>query len=475
MFASNTIVPWVVGVLCAVVVTLIIHAGMKYPGSVTVFAIFNIAYLALIGLIVPRPRSYAYTFFAAFLSLGFWMKTVVLTIWAAGFAEPVGAFKGGPEEWDDGLALASWGAAGVVSARFAHILLRKRAAAQVDKVRAYSSPPWFQRWRGQIWLGTIILIVGTNVANLHFGFFQVGVNPRLILPAHLNVVVAWLVNIGFALWLATLLLWDSRIDERSLARNLRVPILEAFLSSVSTMSRQVFLLHLVPYVLAIAENWRELRTSMNRSILLVLGWGFAILVVISLLAVFLLRLIHHDELARYVVPEDTLVRHYTRTLVGDLPKLFVHRWVGLEGVLAVGAAPGRGPDLLLAALLENPKRGGDSLYQRVARTHYLSDDPQKYTYLSNAGITAIFAFSGTAIVVLLGMAFVTAVLILTEHVAQRLTGNPFLLAVGGAGLANVLAQTTFPYLTLIYVLQLWVAVAFIAVLEHSRLRAGGSC
>ena len=39
----------------------------------------------------------------------------------------------------------------------------------------------------------------------------------------------------------------------------------------------------------------------------------------------------------------------------------------------------------------------------------------------------------------------------------------------GAALANVTCQTTFPYLTAIFLLQMWVAIAFLAAIARLRL------
>ena len=75
-------------------------------------------------------------------------------------------------------------------------------------------------------------------------------------------------------------------------------------------------------------------------------------------------------------------------------------------------------------------------------------------------------------IVVAGTAFIGVVLVLTEEAARRLTGNPFLLAVAGAALANVVAKTTFFYLTPIFLLQLSVAIAFLAALQ--RLDFGNS-
>jgi type III secretory pathway component EscV len=64
------------------------------------------------------------------------------------------------------------------------------------------------------------------------------------------------------------------------------------------------------------------------------------------------------------------------------------------------------------------------------------------------------------------MALVAAIMMLTEEFARRLTANPFLLAVAGAALANVVVQTTFPYLTAVFLAQLCVAIVFLGALQR---------
>ena len=98
---------------------------------------------------------------------------------------------------------------------------------------------------------------------------------------------------------------------------------------------------------------------------------------------------------------------------------------------------------------------------------YASSDP-RFTFLTNAGPVALLGLSGSIMAVFLGMALLVAILIATEHLAQQLTGNPFFVAVAGASLANVASQMTFPYLSLVFLLQLWVAIAFLAFVQRTR-------
>ena len=454
------------GTLAAVLAAAAIAAAC-YRGSGPVFIFFNACFFALVALALPQPRLYVYTFLAAFLVLGFWVKVVFHAIWDPGFVEPVGDFSYSPREWDSALIVAVCGALGVVAARLAHLWWARRSRRQ-DHV-ASTAPRWFIRWAGPVWVLTIVLLIGVNAANLHFAFYQIGVKPRLLLPMRGHVLIAWLVNIGFALWVASLVWWDYR-SRRTLGRNLLLPVGESLLSATSAFSRMNFLLHALPYALAILERRKELLAAIRRRSLYVLLGLFLLLFVVSVIVVFWLRVYQYYGYASGTGSEP-LAGHVERTIYKQVPLLLIHRWVGLEGILAVGAKPGRSPKLLADAIVESPKLEGQSLFQRTAKTRYLSEAEQ-FVFLGNAGPIAVLWFSGSPALVLLGRAAVGLILIATEEAARRWTGNPFVCAVSGAALANVVVQTTFFYLTLVFLLQLWVAMAFLAALQ--RLDFGNS-
>ena len=439
--------------------------GALYRGSGAAFGLFTLAFLGLSALVIPQPRLYVYTFLAAFLLLGFWLKVVLHVVWDPGFVEPVGGFSYAPQEWNSGLFAAASGAAGLAFARVGHLWM-----AHQD-VRLSSGPSWFGRWRVAVWVLTIVLIVAVNAANLQLAFYQVGVKPKMLLPLRGHVLLAWLVNIGFALWVAALAWWEFR-RRRSLGRSLLAPIGEALLSGTSAFSRLNFLLHSVPYALAILERRDEMLAAVKRRSIYVLVLAVVLLFALSVITVFALRVYQYYGYAAGGGGGEPYASHVKRTIAKQVPLLLTHRWVGLEGVLAVGSAPERSPALLAQALRESPKLAGQSLLQRVAQTRYLSENPAQFVFLGNAGPIAVFWFSGSLALVFFGMAAVGAAALATEVGAGRLTGNPFLLAVAGAALANVVVQTTFFYLTLIFLLQLWVGIGFIAALQ--RLDLGNS-
>lgn len=444
-------------------------ASSLYPGSGAVFLFFNACFFALVGLALPRPRLYVYTFAAAFLALGFWLKVVVHAIAVPGFVEPVGDFSYTAGEWDRALRVAACAALGLIAARLGHLAWAARFPACTAAGPA-EPPAWFVRWRKSLWLLTLVLIVAVHAANLRFAFYQVGVKPKLLLPFHGHVLVAWLVNVGFALWVAALAWWDYR-HGKALGRGLLAATGEAFLSAVSAFSRMTFLLHTVPYALVMVERREELLRAMKRRSLYMLASVFLALFVLGVLAVFWLRVYHYYGYAADAPGNEPIAGHVERTIRKQLPLLLVHRWVGLEGVLAVGAAE-RSPRRLADAVLESPSLGENALFQRAAKPAYLSENPAQFTFLANAGPVALLWFSGSLAIVLVGMAGIAAVLFATEEAARRWTGNPFLLAVAGAALANVVSQTTVFYLTLIFLLQLWLALLVVGALQRLKLGDG---
>jgi len=455
-------------------------ALLRYPGSTAIFLFFDFSFLAMLFLALPQPRSYAYIFFSAMLFLGFWLKLMVTMLLDINFLEPVGEFTGSAQEWDRALLVASIGAIGVVIARAILFLVAIRFSFPgMTNSSVRSIPTWYFPFRKPIWIISVLLMIGLNVINLQTAFYQIGVNPRLILPAHLNVAIAWLINIGFALWFAVLIYWDWKNKPNSLANNLLVPIFEALVSSTSTLSRSLYFLHATPYLLAFAEKWGFLRSSLSKKACASLLSFCALCFLASLFFVSWLRVdvyyLGHDplfirietqkETKRPPIPGVTIEKQVL-PMSKQLLNLLVRRWIGLEGVLAVSSHPHLGTGLLLDAMNEDPKKGNNSLYQLISKSPY--QESESFTFLTLPGIIAILYYSGSLLIVFMGVIFVLLLMLATEWVALRITGNLFLQSVVGISLANVIAQLNFPYLGMIFFLQLWVALVVIWAI-HLRL------
>ena len=162
--------------------TLLGPAGwshVNYRGNWEFSAWFNLAFIAMLALVFPRPRSFAYTFFAVFLFLGFWVKFTVHSILGNPFLEPIGMFDGSPQAWDRALAVASVTAVGVVLARCLHLF----TSADLSRFSEFSpAPRWYGPLRIPLWVFSLFLLLTLNVLNLKYAFYQAGINAKLLLP-----------------------------------------------------------------------------------------------------------------------------------------------------------------------------------------------------------------------------------------------------------------------------------------------------
>ena len=463
-----------------IVVAALIFSALAFPsygGNAGSFIVFDLAFLAMLALALPRPRSQAYFFFAFMLFLGFWWKLMLHALSDAPFLEPIGNFPRTPEAWDHALDVASAAAFGLIAARLLQIALAGARGGSPEPAPR-PVPPWYPAWRKTIWIVSLAAMVGLNLLNAQLAFYQAGVNPRLILPYHLNVPPGWLISIGFALWFAVLIQWEARADPRRLPALLVVPIVEGLIASTAGLSRSIFFLHTLPYFFAVAGEWTKRRVMFPLRTWLTLAAACVLCFALSLALVSALRIsIYYLAYEPKVVSVPGQTEVISKPIAGatmanriepalqEVTKLFVGRWIGLEGVLAVSSHRDLGYDLLAEAS-RAPHQGNAMLYQGISRSGY--EVSERFSFGSLPGVVGVLFYSGSLAVVGIGMLVLGLLMLGTEHAARRFTGNPFFASVAALGMAHVACQMQFPYLAGVYLAQLWVAIAFVWLLGSAR-------
>jgi hypothetical protein len=231
------------GVMATIAVLLLVPmiAFLAYPGGIVAFALFDLSFVAMLLLALPKPRSHLYIFFACMLFLGFWAKLMLHMISGENFIEPIGDFSGTAAEWEHALNVASMAAIGASLARVIQLSVSARTGTHSPALSAHA-PRWYSHWHGTVWFSSLLAMLALNLLNFQFAFYQTGVNPTLVLPYHLNVPLGWLISIGFALWFAVLIHWEVQKSARSLAITLVVPVVESFVSTTSALSRSFYFL-----------------------------------------------------------------------------------------------------------------------------------------------------------------------------------------------------------------------------------------
>jgi hypothetical protein len=163
---------------------------------------------------------------------------------------------------------------------------------------------------------------------------------------------------------------------------------------------------------------------------------------------------------------DELGYQLTSGLISRIAALAVDRWIGMEGVMAISAYPGKSAELFTKALTERSGLGEAPLYQKVCQSIYQTLDQTKFQFASLPGAAAFFYYSGSLWLVFAGMLSLTLAALWSEHLVNYMTGNAILCALMGMNAANAIAQLgVVPRQLLIHLGMLFLGIMIIGLLQ----------
>lgn len=468
-------------VLTGILIWLAMFAGglIAYPASKLMYTLFSVVFIVVLVSGFYRQVSYGYLFLVIFLWLGFWFKLAIHLIFDYPFVEPVGDFYGAGWPWhqatlispvsysarinlawDEVLWVAIVAGIGVVAGRILYGLAGKKNTTLLQIREEGEVPAWYPAIRKWLWLIVMSITVGFAAVNVIYGIQQAGLIPRSILLWPLNAMVAWMVSIGSAIGVSTLLWWDISL-KKNISLSIYAVLAEGFFSTVSLLSRGVYIFHVIPQLLAMYKNRRTL-AGVSRNVIILIPIVFIVLFVVSIVGVSALRMGYYSQasgsskkglLAEINKSQETASPVSGRMKIlffGQIDKIMFFsknvlqlasdRWIGFEGVMAVESYPNKGRRAFLEALTEKREIGSTSLYQRVCNSLYQETDNSKFQFASLPGGAAFFYFSGSLWIVMLGMTFFAFLLLLWERFVFIATANPLLCSLLGAAMANSIAQ-----------------------------------
>jgi hypothetical protein len=440
---------------------LFVGGLIHYSGSALVYALFSFVFLAMLLSGLFMQAGYGYLFLVVMLWLGFWLKVTVHLWLDYPYRESIGLFDGSGASWDQVLFIASMGALGVIAARLLFRWMNwggDTSAIAAMTVKQMPILEWYAKWRRFLWCGLILSCAAVAIINAMLGIMQVGLAPRTILPWPSNALIAWLLGTGFSLGVATLLWWDVLLGRGiSIARY--GVLLEAFLSTVTMLSRGAYVFHAVPQIFALLKNKKVVTAGSMK------GW---ILFVIAFFGLFLVSAPLVNTLRAH---------HYSNAPLMEgggglnaLTGLLVDRWVGAEGLMVVEAYPAKDMKLLWRGLQERRQIGSDTMYVEMSRPKYYGMvDKEKYQFTEIPGAMAFLFYSGQVWIVVAGMILLTGIVLGSEILVLRVSFNPILCALWGGVAANMVAQMgVAPLSSLIPILETVVAVLLIGYIQSAH-------
>lgn len=459
----------------------------NYPGKSIYFLFFSLAFFMVLFSVVKNGRSPSYVFFGILLWLGFFLKTCMHLILKYPFFEPVGNFTSSSAQWDQALIIAGFGGVCCAGVKLLVDFFTSPKNYFIFQGQGDTVPVWYQSYRKFFLTIISLCIIALAYLNFIWGVNISGLAAITVLPFHLNALFGWLLYIGFVIVVAQVAFWDMQLRQGGfLSWNLS--IFESFASSLTILSRGLYLFHSIPTGIVQLANWKTLKHSVIKvlfiAILFALGFLLntygvnhlrdkmfntdafmydfydvndkdAFLFEITELksndvatsgSALTLKQDPHPEITQ---PTKALVvsKPTSTTAVIDPPpqpvvavkpaseskikKVFtqistlaVDRWVGIEGVLAVSTYPERSFDLLKNSFFRKPKIGELDVYEKIARSVYMPS--MQYSFASIPGPIAFFYYADSLLVILLGLGLFVGFMYLADTLVFKAFKNNFL-------------------------------------------------
>jgi hypothetical protein len=473
--------------------TLGVESGIS---RVPALFLFTVSSAIATTLVICRPYSPFMMSLVLFFALGFWVKFVFHTLFNdVPWGEPIGRFSGVRDEWTTVLYVAS---AAMLATILPALAIRKASPppCSVAGARRFAL--------AEPWLWSITLIVGLSLFALNYqlAFLRVGIDTRTILLFPFNAVLSFLLTYGIAIGVACVGYWSWSAGHLPMQLLIAMGIVEGALSSWSTLSRVQIILHSGAFLMGWALYARGPRAGLRLNASLALTAFFAVAFAVSTIAVSLDRIVTYGTpadleaqqsnvtadtsagdsstpspeaaLGAHVIPEqsesgrgDVVTSKALSDMVAEVGRLFVDRWIGLEGIMSTVAYDGKDLPLLMFALSERPSVGNEGIYEFISASPYRKLPGR--TFLTIPGCAAVLYYSGSALIVFLGIMSLCFAAIALERFALWATESPFAMAVIGVAAANSIAQLNHPYALFTLWVQLFMACGAIYVLRRCVL------
>lgn len=391
----------------------------KYPGSSFVYIAFTIASNTLLYMGFNKNAIFFDAFIGVFFWLGFWLKTTLRLILSNGlFNEAVGNFDASPEAFDRGLLVAVCGLMALV---FASIIRRKYLFNYSENAQILASAGLFkiyEKYRSFLLSLFVVIFIFIAASNALLGIYQKGSITQTFLPFGINGVYKWLLLFGLASISALVLRFEFELNKSTKLLVMALALFETFLTNVSQLSRGMVLnAGGLLYGVIISLKVNNIKT--NLKFLITTLTLFVFLFVSSVLVVNFMRThLYNDDLKEPVLKE-------LNTMTSPL---FIDRWVGIEGVLAVSSYPKLDWDLFATALREKYNENETSFYDNnFITSSYIYTDKTKHHFISLPGIIAFFFYPGSYWFLFISMFVLGGFAAFIEYSAFKLGGKNLIL------------------------------------------------
>lgn len=409
--------------LYLLVLTLTLVGLFQYTGKPYIYLIFTVVSNLLLYIGFRKNAIFFDAFIGIFFWLGFWLKLTFRICFTDGkFYESL-SFDNSGAAFDYSLLVATCGMMGLITASF----FREKFMfiySEKKEFKLYGLLEFYKVNRNIVLSGYVILFVSIAVTNLMLGIYQRGEITQTILPLGMNGIFKWLLLFGFSSLSALILQCELIIKKEISYLAVVLSLLESMFTNVSMLSRGMILnVSALVYGVYVTIKEKSLKSSLR--IIVTSFLIFAILFPSSVLIVNYMRanaVIHPSK----EVVGQVFSKNYTSNA------LFLDRWVGIEGVMAVASNENIGWELWRDAWKERYVETVQSFYDKYLiaspyDSNYNHGGVIEKHYISLPGVLAFCFYPGSFLFLFVCLFLLGVLAALVEFSAFKLGGNSLIL------------------------------------------------
>ena len=407
-------------IFCLAMVTV-----FNYEGNAYIYIGFTIISNVMLYMGFRKGAIFFDAFIGVLLWLGFWLKlSIRVSFFDSGFHEPVGYFDGSGTSFDQALLVSSCGLAGLIIASY----LREKFIFKYPVVLTHDVGSglfeFYRNYRTQTLIFFVIIVLLIAISNVYFGIYQRGSIPKTILPYGLGGIYKWLLLFGLASFTAVILNCEYALHKKTTLIVTLLGIFESFVSNLSLLSRgMVMNIGALGYGVYKSVNTYNFKTGMRFWVI-----SIVIFILLFLSSVTIVNSIRQNSYVKESSRVDLSLSSEITKSFDNTKVLFLDRWVGIEGVMAITSSSLRGWPLWKEAWTERYSENKISLYDdKIIISPYRNTDFAKHHFVSSPGVVAFFYYPGSYLFLFCGLFLLGLFSALIEISVYRLGGKNLIL------------------------------------------------
>ncbi len=437
---SNKIIyKYLVSLLILAIFSLIYLGVQNYSSNKFNYLSFSIISNFLIFFAIRKNAVFFETFFSLFLWLGFWFKFTCTIVFTDGvFREGVGTFNYSKESFDEVLFVCQIGILSfIVSGYFRELFLfkyPKRINFQNIKEN------FFSFGRKKIWWFFIIFYISIAFLNFYFKIYQKGLLPIYDINFIISGIFKWLLLFGLSAFSATLIFYEFNFYKKFFFLSALLIIIETFFTSFSMLSRGM-IFNAFALMYGIYKFSNKIESPNHYSYYLK---SLAIILVLFYISVSSVNYIRANyfyvgKSVDFVLDLDLdkenkktqteIPKKYasSKEINSEILYLIINRWVGVDGIMAVTSKK----DLLSLKFLfssfsERATKDTPTFYELTFGLEENMPTNELYENVKGntlPGILAFLYYSGSYLVLFIGIFILSIIASCIEFVSFKLSSN----------------------------------------------------